>query len=80
MNEDRYYNILKYETMFMKSFKSKGENYVYLLRLLKRSLVLFFTVKNKNYYKMTFNYLINLIFCSGTKDKKEDTNRGSSFK
>lgn len=70
MNENRYNNILKYETMFTKFSKSRGENYVYLLRLLKRSLVLFLSVKNKKYSKMTFKHLISLIFSSGKKEEK----------
>jgi GT2 family glycosyltransferase len=69
MTEQRYYNILKSETMFMKSFKSKGENYVYLLRLLKRTLFLLVTVKNKKYSRMTFNHFISLFLSSKKRTK-----------
>lgn len=58
MNEQRYHNILKYEAIFMKSFKSRTENYVYYLRLLKRSVYLFITVKNKRYSLITLHHLM----------------------
>jgi GT2 family glycosyltransferase len=64
MTESRYQNILKYETIFMRSFKSKAENYFYLLRLLKRTVTLWFTVKNKRYSMMTLRHLVTLIFRS----------------
>lgn len=57
MNEQRYSNILKYETMFIRSFKSKAENCVYYLRLLKRTVYLFITVNNKKYSLMTLRHL-----------------------
>lgn len=60
MTEKRYLNILKYETLFMRSYKTKLENYFYLVRLLRRSLVLLFTVRNKKYSAMTFNHLLGL--------------------
>jgi len=64
MTEERYRNIIKYETIFMKSFKTRVENYFYLIRLLKRTFTLLLTVKNKKYALMTFGHLIRLIFCS----------------
>lgn len=57
MDEQRYANILKYEAIFMKSFKSKAESYVYYLRLLKRAIYLFITVNNKRYSLMTLRHL-----------------------
>jgi hypothetical protein len=62
MTEARYANIIKYETLFMQSYKSKSEYYFYFLRLFKRSLVFLFTVRNKSYSAMTFRHLIGLIF------------------
>jgi len=64
VTEQRYANILKYETMFMRSYKSRLENYFYLIRLLKRSLTLLLTVKKKKYALLTFEHLISLIFSS----------------
>ncbi|MFA4853439.1 MAG: glycosyltransferase [Bacteroidales bacterium] len=61
MNEQRYHNILMSETLFMKSFKPKIENYVYYLRLVKRVVYLFFTVNDKKYSSMTLRHLISLI-------------------
>jgi GT2 family glycosyltransferase len=57
MDEQRYSSILKYESIFMKSFKSKAENYVYYLRLLKRTIYLFITVNDKRYSLMTLRHL-----------------------
>ncbi|MFH1288500.1 MAG: glycosyltransferase [bacterium] len=64
MNEERYKNILKYETIFMKSFKSGAEKYVYYLRLIKRIVYLFFTVNNKKYSLMTLKHLKNVLLSS----------------
>ena len=61
MDEQRYYNILKYEAIFMKSFHSKADNYLYYLRLLKRTVNLFITVKNKRYSLMTLRHLKNTL-------------------
>jgi GT2 family glycosyltransferase len=72
MNEKRYSNILKYETIFMDSFKPKAEKYVYYLRLLKRVLYLYFTVDNKKYSLMTLRHLKNVLLPS----KKDRVNIG----
>lgn len=61
MDEQRYSNILKYEAIFMKSFHSKADNYFYYLRLLKRTVCLFITVKNKRYSLMTLRHLKNTL-------------------
>lgn len=61
MNEERYYNILKSEALFMKFFKSRIENGIFLLRLIKRAVYLFFTVKDKKYSLMTLRFLIAII-------------------
>lgn len=61
MNEKRYYNILKYETLFMKSFTSRIENYIFYLRLIKRAVYLFITVSDKKYSIMTLRHLIDII-------------------
>ena len=70
VTEQRYSNILKYETMFMRSYKSRLENYFYLIRLLKRTLALLFTVRNKKYSAMTFAYLLSLTFCPWKHNEK----------
>lgn len=62
MNINRYSNIMKYESLFMRDYKTKTENYYYYLRLLKRSILLFFTATNRVYSKMTFLHLIDLLF------------------
>jgi GT2 family glycosyltransferase len=62
MSEKKYLNTLKYEALFMRSYKTKPENFFYLLRLIKRSLTLFFTVKNKKYSLITLQHLLALIF------------------
>ena len=67
MTEKRYANILKYETVFMKEFKSRTEQYVYYLRLVKRVIYLFFTAENKNYSLMTLNHLKKVL--SGTEQE-----------
>jgi len=61
MTEQRYYNILKYETLFMKSFKCRTENYIFYLRLIKRAVLLFFTVSDKKYSIMTLRHLMAII-------------------
>lgn len=62
MNEKRYLNQLKYETVFMEAYKTKIENIFFLIRLLRRSLVLLFTAKNKNYFKITLKHLLSLMY------------------
>jgi len=64
MNERRYGNILKYETIFMKSYKSRAEIYVYYLRLIKRVVYLFFTVNDKKYSLMTLRHLKKVLLSS----------------
>jgi GT2 family glycosyltransferase len=69
MNEQRYYNILKYENLFMTSYKSRVENYIFYLRLIKRSVYLFFTVSDKKYSIMTLRYLMDIVMSSNKKLK-----------
>jgi len=73
MTEKRYANILKYETVFMREFKSRMEQYVYYLRLVKRVIYLFFTAENKNYSLMTLRHLGKVL--SGA-EKGEINERG----
>ena len=70
VSEQRYSNILKCETMFMRSYKSRLENYFYLIRLLRRALRLLFTVRNKKYSAMTFGHLLSLVFCPWRHNEK----------
>lgn len=64
MNEMRYGNILKYETLFMKTYKSQAEYFVFCLRLLKRCIYLYFTVNNKIFASMTFSHLKKILLRS----------------
>lgn len=61
MNEKRYINQLKYETIFMKSYKSTFENIFFLVRLLRRAFVLLIVAKNKKYFKITLNQLKTIL-------------------
>lgn len=65
MNVKRYSDIMKYETIFMKLYKSKAENYVYYMRLLKRTVFLFFTSNNREYSMMTMQHLLSILFSRG---------------
>jgi len=61
MNENRYKSILKYETLFIKSFTTKIENYIFYLRLIKRTVYLLFTASDKKYAIMTLRHLCSTI-------------------
>jgi GT2 family glycosyltransferase len=61
MSRERYSNIIKYETYFMKFYKSKGENLVYYLRLLKRVVVMLFSKTNRIYSFMTLKHLLAIL-------------------
>jgi GT2 family glycosyltransferase len=61
LSPGRYANIMKYETLFMKSYKPRVENWVYYLRLLKRTVYLFFVARNKEYARMTFRHLLSIV-------------------
>lgn len=61
MNEQRYKNQLKYETIFMKNYTTKLENMFFLLRLFRRSFILSLVARNKNYFKITIKHLINIL-------------------
>lgn len=58
MTQERYNNILIYETLFMKSFKSRAEYFFYCIRLLKRTAYLLIIARNKNYSLMTLRHLV----------------------
>ncbi len=64
MNEQRYQNILRYETIFMNTFKSKADRFVYYLRLLKRIIYLSITVNDKKYALMTLRHFKNVLLHS----------------
>jgi hypothetical protein len=71
MTEHRYRNILQYETLFMKTFKSRTEYCVFCLRLAKRVMYLYCTVNNKAYAYMTLSHLLKLL--SGTPRPASDS-------
>lgn len=61
LTEERYKNILKYETIFMRAYKTKAEQYVYYLRLIKRIIYLFTVVNDKKYSLLTLCHLVNIL-------------------
>jgi hypothetical protein len=61
ISEERYKNIIKYESLFLKKYKSNLENSVYFLRLLLRSVKLYIQLENKQYSKITFDHLTALV-------------------
>lgn len=58
MNEKRFFNIILYESCFMRFYKSYGENLIYMVRLLKRSVSLFMKKDTRKYSTMIFNHFI----------------------
>ena len=60
-NPNRYSNIMEYETLFMRSYKTEIENYIYYLRLINRGIYLWIFTKDKAYSKLTFKHLLGLI-------------------
>lgn len=69
MTEERYRSILEYEAFFMDSYASRVENWVFYLRLIKRAVSLYLTVREKKYSWMTLSYLLELLG-SGPRDLK----------
>ncbi len=65
MSESRYRSILKSETLFMKIYKSRIENYIFYLRLVKRAVHQFFTVSDKKYSLMTLRHLTKIVLSLG---------------
>ncbi len=62
MSAERYLNTLKYEALFIRSYKTKLENLFYPIRLIKRTITQFFTIRNKKYSLMTLRHLLSWIF------------------
>lgn len=60
MNEQRYRNQLKYETLFMRTYRTPAENLVFRLRLLKRALKLLVSASNPRYFGITLKHLLTL--------------------
>lgn len=58
ISTDRYRNIMKYESLFIKNYRSNLEVCIYKIRLIKRFFFLFFAFKNKKFAYMTFFHLI----------------------
>lgn len=69
MTEERYRSILEYEAFFMESYASRVENWVFYLRLIKRTVFLYFTARKKTYSWMTLRYLLELL-SAGPRDLK----------
>jgi GT2 family glycosyltransferase len=61
MTEKRYLNILFYETCFMSFHMSRAENLFYYIRLLRRSIFMFFQGTTRCYSKMTLNHLLDIL-------------------
>ena len=73
MSLKRYKNVIKYETIFIKLYKTKGEFLIYYLRLLFRTLIF---LKRKNTFKFvipTINHLLQSIFLTKNKIYNENT-------
>lgn len=64
VSSERYYNIMIYETFFMNMYKSKPENFVYYLRLVKRIISFSFSRKTYKYSILTLKHLNSLLFTS----------------
>ena len=60
----RYNNIMVYETIFMMLYKSKSDNIIYIIRLIKRLLFFAIDVKKWKYFLLTYEHLKSLIFQS----------------
>ena len=69
-NPNRYLNIMEYETLFMRTYKSNFENYIYFLRLINRGIYLFIFTKDKIYSKLTFKHLQGLFLIKIHKSTK----------
>ena len=79
MNEERYRNILMSETLFMKYFMTKLENYIYYLRLMKRVIYLFFAVNNKRYSFITLSHLRNIVLPSASNKNNIETGNRRNY-
>lgn len=66
LDEKRYNNILKYETIFILQYKSKIDFFFYCLRLILRTFRLYTGCKNKRFSLITLNHLKNIIFHSSS--------------
>jgi len=55
---ERYKNIIYYESLFMKNYKSAFENIIFHVRLLFRAINFFYNKKNKSYSLITFNFFV----------------------
>lgn len=75
LNKKRYENIMKYETYFMFFYKSNTENFIYYLRLIKRTIYLFFKEKNKIYAYLTLNHLVNNLINRKKMLNEQNTNK-----
>jgi GT2 family glycosyltransferase len=57
INEERYENIMMHETLFIKIYKSYGENFIYSLRLISRAILFYFDRNKRKYSIATFQHL-----------------------
>jgi len=81
VSEQRYRNVLKYEALFLRKYKSTLENIVYYLRLLLRVVRYYFNKRNKQYSKITLDHLTGLIKNRITPSRgaeQKDMNNGKS--
>jgi GT2 family glycosyltransferase len=63
VSTDRFKNILLYESEFMKEFRSYFENLYFLLRLVRRGLMVSYSTKNSNYFLIALR-ITQSHFCS----------------
>jgi GT2 family glycosyltransferase len=69
INKERYVNIINYESLFMKLYKSKPENIIYYVRLLKRIFSFGFGPNKRIYSNITLRHLFSLIFQTNSRFK-----------
>jgi len=69
MTPDKYNNQILYESIFMLSYKSFGENIFFIVRLLRRAIYLFIETKDINYTKVSLSMVYRIITSNFNKQK-----------
>jgi len=69
MTPDKYNNQILYESIFMLSYKSFGENIFFIVRLLRRAIYLLIETKDINYTKVSLLMIIRIITSNFNKQK-----------
>lgn len=74
MNENRYRNIMFYESCFMKFYMPLYDNMIYILRLLRRAAALLIKPGRRKYALLTFRHLAEILFIPGSEIRKAKIN------